>query len=154
MWSENEDAQSFPTLCNPMNCSLLHSSIHGISQARVLEWVAISFFAGSSRPRDRTWVSHIVGRGFTVWATREGLKYLTVILIYIFLITNDVEYIFRGLLAICISSLKKCLLESFAHFKIRLFLCMFWIPYPYQIYDLQNFPSLCMLCFYFLDNDF
>ena len=46
-------------------------SIHGIFQARVLEWIAISFSRGSSRPRDWTWVSHIVGRCFTIWDTRE-----------------------------------------------------------------------------------
>ena len=51
-----------------MDCSLLHC-VHGIFQARVLEWVAISFCRGSSQPRDRTWVSCIVGRHFTVWAT-------------------------------------------------------------------------------------
>ena len=59
-------AQSCPTLCNPMDCSLPVSSAHGISLARVLEWVAISFSRGSSRPRDRTWVSCIAGRHFTV----------------------------------------------------------------------------------------
>ena len=48
------------------------SSIHGIFQARVLEWVAISFSRGSSSPRERTWVSHIAGRLFTIWATREA----------------------------------------------------------------------------------
>ena len=59
-WSEV--AQSCPTLCNPMDYSLPGSSVHGIFQARVLEWVAISFTRGYSWPRDRTWVSHIVGR--------------------------------------------------------------------------------------------
>ena len=54
-----------------MGCSLPGSSIHGIFQARVLEWVAIAFSRGSSWPRDRTPVSHIVDRRFTVWATRE-----------------------------------------------------------------------------------
>ena len=49
------------------------SSIHGILQARVLEWVAISFSRGSSQPRDWTWISHIAGRCFTAWATREAL---------------------------------------------------------------------------------
>ena len=44
----------------------------GIFQARVLEWVAISLSRGSSQPRDRTWVTHIAGRRFTVWATREA----------------------------------------------------------------------------------
>ena len=52
--SESEVAQSCPTLCNPMCCSLPGSSIHRIFQARVLEWVAISFSRGSSRPRDQT----------------------------------------------------------------------------------------------------
>ena len=56
-----------------MDCSLPGSSIHGIFQARILEWVAISFFRRSSQPRDGTRVSRIVGRRFTVWATREGL---------------------------------------------------------------------------------
>ena len=56
-----------------MDCSLPGSSVHGIFQARVLEWVAISFSRGSSQPRDRTWVSRTAGRRFTVWATREGI---------------------------------------------------------------------------------
>ena len=64
-------AQSCPTLCNPMDCSLPSSSVHGIFQAIVLEWIAISFSRGSSWPRDRTWVSRIVDRRFTAWATRE-----------------------------------------------------------------------------------
>ena len=56
--------------CGPMNCSLPGSSVHGISQARIPEWVAISFFKGSSQTRDPSLVSCIVGRLFTVWATR------------------------------------------------------------------------------------
>ena len=60
-----------PTLCCLIDCSLPGSSIHGIFQARVPEWVAISFSRGSSQPRDWTWVSHIAGRRFTLWATRE-----------------------------------------------------------------------------------
>ena len=62
--NENEVAQSCPTLCNPMDCSLSGSSVHGIFQAIVLEWIAISFSRGSSRPRDQTQVSHIVDRRF------------------------------------------------------------------------------------------
>ena len=60
-----------PTLCNLVDCSLPGSSIHGIFQARILEWVAISFSRGSSRPRDWTQVYCIGGRRFTVWATWE-----------------------------------------------------------------------------------
>ena len=70
--SESEVAQSCPTLCDPMDCSLPGSSLHGILQARVLEWVAIAFSRGSSWPRDRTWVSRIPGRRFNLWATRES----------------------------------------------------------------------------------
>ena len=44
--------QSCLTFCNPMNCSLPGSSVHEIFQARILEWVAISFSRGSSRPKD------------------------------------------------------------------------------------------------------
>ena len=47
--------QSYLTLCGPMNCSLPGSSVHSILQARILEWVAISYSRGSSQPRDRTW---------------------------------------------------------------------------------------------------
>ena len=71
--SESEVAQSCPTLCDPVDCSLPGSSVHGILQARILEWVAISFSRGSSRPRDRTRVSLIADRRFTVWAAREPL---------------------------------------------------------------------------------
>ena len=63
-----EIAQSCPTLWDTMNCSLPGSLVHGIFQARVLEWVVISFSRGSSQPRDRTWVSHTAGRRFTIWA--------------------------------------------------------------------------------------
>ena len=54
-------------LCDPMDCT-----IHGIFQARILEWVAIPFSRGSSQPRDRTQVSCIAGGFFTSWATREA----------------------------------------------------------------------------------
>ena len=53
-------------LCDPMDCSPPGSSVHGILQARILEWVAIPFSRGSSQPRDRTPVSYIAGRFFTV----------------------------------------------------------------------------------------
>ena len=48
---------SCPTLCDPMDCSPPGSSVHGVLQARILEWVSISCSRGSSRPRDWTWVS-------------------------------------------------------------------------------------------------
>ena len=57
----------------PRGCSPPGSSIHGILQARILEWIAISFSRGSSRSRDQTQVSCIAGRRFNLWATREAL---------------------------------------------------------------------------------
>ena len=66
----NEVTQLCPTLCDPMDYSLPGSSIHGIFQARVLEWAATFFSRGSSWPRDRTQISCVSGRCFTLWATR------------------------------------------------------------------------------------
>ena len=79
-WSEvkkwSEVAQSCPTLCDPMDSSLPGSTVHGIFQARVLEWAAISFSRGSSQTRDRACVFCIADRHFTIWATREALHQL------------------------------------------------------------------------------
>ena len=68
-------AKSCLTLCDPMDCSLPGSSVHGIFQARILEWVAISFSRGSSWPRDQTRVSCISCTGTWMlycWAAREA----------------------------------------------------------------------------------
>ena len=69
-------AKSYLTLCDPMNCSPLSSSVHWISQARILEWVAVSFSRGSSWPRDWTSVSCIAGRFFTAeWPGKHPLAH-------------------------------------------------------------------------------
>ena len=67
--------------CSVVSDSLRHHglqptrlSVHGILQARILEWVAIRFFRGSSRPRDQTQVFCITDRFFAIWATREALQ--------------------------------------------------------------------------------
>ena len=65
-------AQSWPTLCNPVDCSPSGSSVHGILQARILEWVAIPFSRQSPWLRAQTLVSCIVVRFFNVWTTREA----------------------------------------------------------------------------------
>ena len=82
MKSESEVAQLCPTLCDPMDCSPPGPSVPGIFQARVLEWVAISFSRRSSQPRDQTQVSCTAGRRFTLWATREAHKFHKYALIY------------------------------------------------------------------------
>ena len=66
-----EVTQSCPILCDPKDCSPPGTPVHGILQAR-MEWVALPFSRGFSWPRDRTWVSCIAGRFFTLWATREA----------------------------------------------------------------------------------
>ena len=62
-------AQLCMTLCDPIDYR-----VHGILQARILEWVAFSFSRGSSQPRNQPQVSHIAGRFFTSWATWEALN--------------------------------------------------------------------------------
>ena len=61
-WQKCTCAQSFQsclTLCNPVDCSLRSSSVHGILQARILEWVSIPSSRGSSQPRDQTHISYV-----------------------------------------------------------------------------------------------
>ena len=70
-------AQSCLILCNPIDYSLPGSTLHGILQARILEWIAIPFSRGSSLSRGWTWVSCVAGRFFNVWAIREYQKFLT-----------------------------------------------------------------------------
>ena len=67
--------QSCLSLCNSMDCSPPGSSVHGLLQARTLEWVAMPSSRGSSQASDQTQVSRIAGRFFTVWATREAQEY-------------------------------------------------------------------------------
>ena len=94
-WKVKVKSLSHVWLWDPMDCSLPGSSahgifqarvlewgaiarnytVHGILQARILEWLAFPFSRGSSQPRDQAQVSHIAGRFFTSWATREAQEY-------------------------------------------------------------------------------
>ena len=80
----------------PYDCSLPGSSVHGIFQARVLEWVAISFSRGSSWPRDWTQVSHIAGRHFTIWATPGQIKGIAIHIVRIRLYQEVSQYFRAG----------------------------------------------------------
>ena len=73
--------------CDPADCSPPGFSVHGILQARILEWVAISFSRRSSQPRDRTLVSRIAGRRFNLWAIREALFFFLLLLLWSSLIS-------------------------------------------------------------------
>ena len=81
LWESESVTQSCLTLCNPMDCSPPGSTVLGILQARILEWLAISLSRGSSWPRAWTWVSCIAGRFFTIWVTREALLLLLPLLL-------------------------------------------------------------------------
>ena len=75
-----------PSLCDHMDCSSPGSSVHGILQARILEWGAIPFSRGPSWPRDQTQVSCIASRFFTVSATRETCLFILLRLIFCYAI--------------------------------------------------------------------
>ena len=81
--------QSCLSLCDPMDCSRPGSSVHGISQARILEWAVISFSMGSSRPRDQTWVSCINRRILYCPSTKEAWTGTFVIFVHISLVKSN-----------------------------------------------------------------
>ena len=74
--SEREVTQSCRTLCDPMDCSSPGSSVHGILQGRILEWVATSFSRGSSQPRDQTQVSRVADGFFYRLSPKDIYMYV------------------------------------------------------------------------------
>ena len=109
--------QSCATLCDPMKGSLPGSSVHGILQVRILEWVAISLSRRSSQPRDWTRVSCITDRFFFIWATRKPIFWSIVDLkCYLFQVYDIViQYVYR-------------LCSIWSHYKILTLLPVSYIP--------------------------
>ena len=106
--------QLCPTLCNPVDWSPPGSFIHGILQARILEWVAISFSRGSSWPRDWTQVSCISGRRFNLWATRQGRYIPKYFILFVAMVNGIVSlislsifslFVYRGARDFCVLTL-------------------------------------------------
>ena len=77
-------AQLYPAFCHPMGCSLPEFSVHGIFQARIIEWFAISFSGGSSWPRDWTWVPCIAGMAYSLPSEPLGKHSLEHIILFLF----------------------------------------------------------------------
>ena len=148
--------QSCLTLCNPMDCSPPGSSVHGILQARILEWVAISFSKGSSWPRNQTYVSYsfLIAYGFfttepprkpNVWFYNLGnaglVEWLrkcspcflfledTVVNHYHFFLKSVEEFTSEAILARCFLFWKHLLIQ-FSKIGINLFWRGKWQPTP------------------------
>ena len=113
--------QSYPTLCNPVDCSPPGSSVHGILQARILEWVAILSSRGSSQSRDQTCVSCVfcIGRWIPYhWTTRDAIHtyILYVHILYMLYILCTILYIY-------------IYIHSFLGYFPLLFITGYWIQF-------------------------
>ena len=114
-------------------CSLPSSFEHGILQVRILEWVAIPFSRGSSRPGCWTWVSRVAGRLFTIWATREAHNVLKPCKYPPLLKGNPQGYISSTEAGVKLS-------------RGWLFYCWFWVESPGSPHSHPRRPCGCPLC--------
>ena len=145
------------TLCNPMDHSPPGSSVLGIFQARILEWVAISFSRGSSPPWDWTWVSYIAGGFFANWATREAPFFHDFSNLNLFVLVRLAKVF---LLLLIFSKSQRSILLIFLHLPSSyLFLlwsllfpsiCYFWISLIFICNFLRWKIKLRFSIFYFL----
>ena len=128
--------QSCPTLSNPVDCSLPGSSVHGLLQARILEWVTIPFSRGSSWPRDRTWVSWIAGRFFYHLSHQSESKLLPNCFKLIMLISVEI-------ILVNISVLN---MHSYARYCCKPFTQTDDVIYEYFSRDFPGGPVAKILC--------
>ena len=126
-------AQSCLTVCNPMECT-----VHGILQARILEWVAVSFSRGSSQARDQTWVSHIAGGFFTNWVIREA--WFCLLCLY----QNTIMFL---TLLFLLGHLWNCpLLTHIAKWLLHLLSFISQISFPLSAHFLHSVPEYSTSC--------
>ena len=126
------------------------SSVHGIFQARILEWVAISFSRRSSWPRDWTWVSRIIGRCFTIWATGEVTLVQSLVLLAAFLWSCSVYLTLPRLIVLNLIEIIAKLNEMVHHESLGMYIAhskhsvsqeagqVVWYSHLFQ-----NFPVYC-----------
>ena len=143
---QSEFDQLCPTLCDPMDCSLPGFSVYGIFQARVLEWVAISFSKGSSRPRDWIRVSGIAGRCFTLWAIAlyvhlRRFSCLTLLFsgtLHSIVIFSPFSFVFHFSSQLFVRPSQTNTLPSCIYFRVG----WFWSLPPRQCYESPSSPDL------------
>ena len=122
--------------CHPVDCSPPGSSVYRIFQARIVEWIAISFSRGSSRPRNQTKVSCVAGRFFTYWARREAWY-----IAYLFTMT----YIIGNILSVFLWY-NQLSMMYFSYYILVSSVC--W--YPLKNLCIILYMSDIDFCFYFL----
>ena len=136
-------AQSCPILCDPIDCSLPGSSVHGILQARILEWVPIPFSRRSFWPRDWTKVACTAGRFFTVWVARQALLH------FIWLQSSKGKELFYDMKIKGNSkfSVYKCLLKH-NHAHLFPYCLQFLLCYNCRAEELQENYMTCNLIYF------
>ena len=121
------------TLCNPMDGSPPCYSVHGILQARILEWVAIPFSRGSSQPRDRTHVSCLAGRFFTTEppGRHPTMLYLKIFFFFFFIYAYLTAFSFF-LLSHPFKKIYYILILLFIYLAVLGLSCAMWdlVPWP------------------------
>jgi len=130
--------QSCQTLCNPMDCSPPGSSVHGIIQARIFEWVTIPFSRRSSQSRDGAWVSYIAGRFFTLWDTKAYILGYKLLIGYIvckyFLLSCRLPFNFVNGFLCCAEAFQFDLIPFIYYcFLLHVILVLYpckWLPRP------------------------
>ena len=139
-------AQWCQILCDPVDCSPPGSSVHGVSTARILEWVAMPSSRGSSQPRDRTQVSRIADRFFTIWATREAH------------LCNNIKWKFwhtvLQIVCVCVCVNLNCKVKLWTKTKGNklLALYVFFLQFIYVIPHFSNI-SLINMCYFNLKTE-
>ena len=144
-------AKLYPTLCNPIDCSLPDSSVHGISQAKILEWVDISFSRGFSWPRGWTHISCISRLVFLPLSTSPMLYQRSLNLLSLFIFGHCSDWVISitlafGWLVCSYVSLSLLFISSRLFFKLLKSSCLIG-PFLYFLFPCYNIQWLYQIFF-------